>query len=308
MITVVGSLNMDMIVRAPRAPLPGETLMGRSFETAGGGKGSNQALAAARLGAETSMVGCIGNDDFGRQLSEELKEAHVDCSLLEIRKEADTGVAFITVTDSGENSIILVSGANALPNESLVEKASGLFAKSESVLFQLEIPAEAVEMGLKLAREKGCRTVLTPSPARALSPEAWKQITCLVLNETELAFYCPSLALSSEEKPSMEETLAAARQLLARGVEMVAVTLGRRGGVVVTPAQTIPYDAFPVESVDSTGAGDTFCSALTVGLTEGMPLERAVRFAAAAGALACTRHGAHPALPWRDEVDELLKK
>ena len=301
-IAVVGSLNMDLVIRAPYLPLLGETLMGHSFGTTGGGKGSNQALACARLGAESHMIGCVGNDDFGVRLRTTLVDGKVDCDHLEVSKESRTGVAVITVTDEGDNTIILASGANALVNEKTIERASDIFKKADVVMFQLEIPIPAVEAGLAMARKTGCRTALTPAPAQALPDSIWSLVDYLVLNETELAFY------AQNKEGDRGNTIKGATRLLNLGTKCIVVTCGAKGGVVVTKGKTFSYAPFKVEAVDSTGAGDSFCAAMLVRLSEGIPIEQAVRFASAAGALACTRFGAHPSLPWRHEVEALLER
>ncbi|MCL2010027.1 MAG: ribokinase [Synergistaceae bacterium] len=303
-IAIVGSLNMDLVIRAPRQPLLGETLMGHSFGTTGGGKGSNQALACARLGAESYMVGCVGNDDFGARLRATLLEGKVDCSRLEVSKESRTGVAFITVTDDGDNTIVLASGANALVDEKTIENALDIFKKADSVMFQLEIPLPAVEAGLATARKSGCRTALTPAPVRPLPDTIWPMVDYLVLNETELAYY----SASGDRTGGEDYTVEAAERLLKLGAKCIVATCGAKGGVVVTKEKVFSYPPFKVEAMDSTGAGDSFCAATIVGLSEGMSLEQAVCFASAAGALACTRFGAHPSIPWRHEVEALLER
>jgi ribokinase len=305
---------MDLVIRAPRQPFLGETLMGRSFGTTGGGKGSNQALACARLGAESHIIGCVGSDDFGVRLRASLTEGKVNCDHLEISGATGTGVAVITVFDQGDNTIVLAPGANTCLDAKAVERAAEVFRKADAVLFQLEVPLEAVEAGLVLARATGCRTVLTPAPARELPPAVWPLVDYLVLNETELAFYAAAGASKARERqdadaiPNADVIREAARRILAAGTKGVVVTCGARGGVVVTEGADFSYPPFAVEAVDSTGAGDSFCAALIVGLSDGMPLEQAVRFASAAGALACTRFGAHPSLPWRYEVEALLER
>ena len=301
-IAVVGSLNMDLVIRAPRQPLLGETLMGHSFGTTGGGKGSNQALACARLGAESHMIGCVGDDDFGARLRATLVEGKVNCDQLDISKDSRTGVAFITVTDEGDNTIVLASGANALVSAKTIERASDIFRKADAVMFQLEVPISAVEAGLVMAHNSGCRTVLTPAPACELPNSIWPMVDYVVLNETELAFY------ASDNSGGEVDSAKAATRLLKLGTKGIVVTCGAKGGIVVTKEKTFPYAPFKVEAVDSTGAGDSFCAAMIVGLSEGMPLEQAVRFASAAGALACTRFGAHPSLPWRHEVEAFLER
>jgi ribokinase len=277
--------------------------MGRSFGTTGGGKGSNQALACARLGAESHIVGCVGDDDFGVRLRASLTEGRVGCEYLGVSRSAGTGVAVVTVLDCGDNTIVLAPGANARLDAKAIGRAAEIFKKSDAVLFQLEVPVAAVEAGLSLARTKGCRTVLTPAPARKLPETLWPLVDYLVLNETELAFYAVGF-----EKDDSDAVMETARHLLEAGVKCVVVTRGARGGLIVTKRTNFLYPSFEVDVVDSTGAGDSFCAALSVGLSDGMPIERAARFASAAGALACTRFGAHPSLPWRCEVEALLER
>lgn len=271
----------------------------------GGGKGSNQALAVARLGAESRMVGCVGEDDFGRRLREVLEENGVDCGHMEVRAGAGTGVAVITVTDEGESSIIISRGANVLLDAAVLERAEDVFASSDAALFQMEVPSETVAAGLRLARRMGCRTFLSAEPPFSLPSEAWNCVDCLVLNEKALSFY---VAKSGDESPSNERLGEMARQLQERGVRDVVVTQSARGGLIFTRAKSFAFDPFKVHVVDNTGARDAFCAGLCVGLAEGMTMDRAARFASAAGALACTRIGAHPSLPWRHEVEALLEE
>jgi ribokinase len=268
----------------------------------GGGKGANQALACARLGAEVCMIGCVGNDDFGLRLKEVLTESKVDCRHLRVVSGVGTGVAIVTVTESGDNAIVLAPGANACVESSLITEAADAFKKADAVMFQLEIPLGAVEAGLHLARKSGCRTILTPAPAREIPPALWALVDTVVLNENELAFYVKEDRLETEE-----ELVTAARQLVERGPLCVLVTRGARGGLAVSKKDFFDYAPFQVEALDSTGAGDAFCAAFTVTLAEGLPLREAILYASAAGALACTRFGAHPSMPWRHEVQALLQ-
>ncbi|MBR1671616.1 MAG: ribokinase [Fretibacterium sp.] len=312
-ITVVGSLNMDLVIRAPRQPRQGETLLGGTFGVTGGGKGSNQALAVARLGAESHMVGCVGKDDFGRRLRDVLTESGVDCRHMEERAEAGTGVAVITVTNEGENAIIFVQGANVLLDEAALERAEDVFAASDAVLFQMEIPSRTVAAGLRMARCRGHRTFLSAEPPFSLPPDAWAYIDYLILNEKALNFYISDApederAGGHGTELSDEEIGQRARQILARGVRNVVVTQSARGGLVFTEGRSFSFDPFKVHVVDNTGARDAFCAGFCVGLAEGMPLDKAARFASAAGALACTRIGAHPSLPWRRDVEALLEE
>ncbi len=305
-IAVVGSLNMDLVIRASRQPHLGETLLGGAFGMTGGGKGANQALACARLRAESYMIGCVGSDDFGKKLRATLTESRVGCEHLEERSEAGTGVAVVTVLDGGAHTIVLSQGANAFLDEAVLDRAKDVFKTVDSALFQLESPPETVAYGLKLARRMGCRTFLSAEPPFPLPPEVWHMVDCLVLNQTALDFYSPG---RSGGGPAPEERIAElAQQLVARGVRTVVVTRSARGGLVFSRGgKSFAFDSFTVQAVDSTGARDAFCAALSVGMAEGMPLERAVRFAAAAGALACTRFGAQPSMPWRHEVEAMLE-
>ena len=303
-IVVVGSLNMDLVIRAPRHPNKGETLLGSTFGMTGGGKGSNQALAAARLGADSYMVGCVGKDDFGTRLRGVLTDNGVNCNYLESSAEAVTGVAVISVTDDGESSIIISRGANALLDEAALERARDIFASAEAVMFQMEIPSETVYAGLRLARREGCRTFLSAEPPYSLPSEAWNCIDCMVLNERALNFYVSG----STDVPSRDMVSGMAHQIQRRGVRDVVVTQSARGGLIFTGGRYFSYKPFKVHVVDNTGARDAFCAGLCVGLAEGMIMEKAARFASAAGALACTRIGAHPSLPWRREVEELMEE
>lgn len=309
-VAVVGSLNIDLVIRAPHCPAKGETLIGESFGMAGGGKGSNQALAAARLNAKSYMIGCVGDDDFGRKLRHVLTENGVDCTRLQTRREAGTGTAVITVTDDGESSIVISQGANALLNEQSVLDAKDIFESSDSALFQMESPPLTVTTGLKLARQSGCITFLSAEPPFSLPSEAWRSIDYLILNERALSFYAGHGQSFYDRSHTDRNTLIReAHDILARGVRCLVVTQSARGGMVfVNEGDSFSFDAFNIRAVDNTGARDAFCAGLCVALSEGMPLRRAADFAAACGALACTKIGAHPSLPWRHQVGALLSE
>ena len=305
-IAVVGSLNMDLVIRAPRQPHLGETLLGGAFGMTGGGKGANQALACARLGAETHMIGCAGSDDFGKKLRTTLMENKVVCDHLEERSEAGTGVAVVTVLDGGAHTIVLSQGANAFLDEAVLDRAKDVFKMADSALFQLESPPETVAYGLKLARRMGCRTFLSAEPPFPLPSEAWHMVDCLILNQTALDFYTPGRPKGDAVSESRIAELA--QQLVNRGVKTVVVTRSAQGCLVFARGgKTFAFGHFTVQAVDTTGARDAFCAALSVGMAEGMALERAIRFASAAGALACTRFGAQPSMPWRHEVEAMLE-
>ena len=286
-------------MRAPHCPGKNETVIGGPFGMAGGGKGSNQALAASRLNAKSYMIGCVGNDDFGRRLRFVLTENGVDCSQLHTRKEAATGTALITVTDEGESSIVISQGANSFLKASDMLEAKNIFTSCDAALFQMESPAETVTAGLKMARQYGCRTFLSAEPPYSLPNEVWSNIECMILNERALSFYA-----SSSSRRSVNSM---AKDLLDRGVHDLVVTRSSRGGMVFSRSgENFSFDAFNIRSVDNTGARDAFCAGLCVGLSEGMPMRQAAKFGSACGALACTKIGAHPSLPWRHQVGALL--
>lgn len=298
-IAVVGSLNMDLVMRAPHCPRKGETVIGGPFGIAGGGKGSNQALAAARLNAMSYMIGCVGDDEFGRKLRNVLAENGVDCSNLQTRKEASTGTALITVTDEGDSSMIVSQGANNLLDEDAMFRAKDIFESSDAVLFQMEIPAKTVVAGLKTARQADCRTFLSAEPPFSLPDEVWTGIDCLILNEKALGFYT--------KIPGQSDVKKMAEKILNRGVKTLVVTQSSKGGMVFRKNEdSFSFDAFNIRAVDHTGARDAFCAGLCVALSDGMSMKRAVKFASACGALACTKIGAHPSLPWRHQVGALM--
>ncbi|MBR1438307.1 MAG: ribokinase, partial [Synergistaceae bacterium] len=269
------------------------------FGMAGGGKGSNQALAAARLSAKSHIIGCVGSDDFGRRLKNVLTENGVDCSHLQTINNAPTGTAVITVTDGGESSIIISQGANSLLDDGAMTTASEIFESSDAALFQMESPPQTVAAGLKLSRQHGCRTFLSAEPPFSLPDEVWENIDYLILNEKALSFYAGHKQHKS--------VTSMADEILSRGVKCLAVTQSAKGGMIFEKGgENFSFDAFDIRSVDTTGARDAFCAGFCVGLCEGMPLKRAAKFASACGALACTKIGAHPSMPWRHQVSALL--
>lgn len=285
----------------------GETLIGGPFGMTGGGKGSNQALAASRLGAKAYMIGCVGDDDFGSHLRSILEENGVDCSHLESHSEAPTGTAVVTVVDSGERSIVLSQGANSLLSKEVLARAEDVFRECDTALFQMETPPEVVAAGLETARRLGCKTFLSADPPFSLPDSVWKSIDCMVLNQMALGTYVPNFAFR-ETTPNDAAIAGAARVLLDRGVGSVVVTRSARGGIMFTKDKTFAFDPFKVHIVDNTGARDAFCAGLCVGLSEGMQPETAAKFASIAGALACRRIGAHTSMPWRHEVESRLSQ
>ncbi len=297
-IVVVGSLNMDLVVRAPRFAQPGETIAGDLFVTAPGGKGANQAVAARRLGAEVSMVGAVGGDAFGTLLRGQLADEGIDVRHVSARHGQASGVALITIDGSGENTIVIVGGANAMLTPGDVEQAGAVLSAAQVVVLQLEIPPVVVEAAATLARAGGATVVLNAAPALPIPDTLLAAVDVLVVNETEL------LALADDAGTHDE----AVGRLRARGVADLVVTLGARGARLLPAAgDPLLVPAHPVEVVDTTAAGDAFVGGLAVALAERRSLIDAVRLGCAAGALAVTRLGAQPSLPHRAAADALLR-
>ncbi len=297
-ITVVGSINMDLVVRTPRVPERGETISGTDFRTFPGGKGANQAVAAQRQGGTVAMIGCVGDDPFGQQMLSGLGSEGIDTSLVTVVPGTPSGVALISVEQSGENRIIIVAGANGLVSPAIVEAAQGAFA-SKVLLMQLEIPLSAVLSAANLARRKGMQVILNAAPARPLPPELISLVDYLVVNEIEAA------SLSGLDPSKPEECAEALREAGARNV---VVTLGAEGAILHGEGGTVRVASYRVQVVDTTAAGDAFVGAFAVGLTEGASAEEAVARGNCAGALAVTRMGAQPSLPTRDATDDYLSK
>ncbi|MGK5531593.1 ribokinase [Streptomyces sp. URMC 129] len=291
-ITVLGSTNMDLVAYTPTAPRRGETVMGRAFRTVPGGKGTNQAIAAARAGGLVTMIGAVGDDDFGSRLREALTGAGVDTAALRTA-HGPSGTAHIVVDDDGGNSIVVVPGANATVT-GLAPGDEKRVAAADTLLTQLELPMPGVLAGARAARAHGVRTILTPAPAQPLPGELLALTDLLVPNEHEAA------ALTGERDPRR-----AARALLDQVPEVV-VTLGAAGSLwAARGAEPVTVPAVPVRAVDTTAAGDTFVGALAVAHGEGRPMPEAMAWASAAAALAVRRPGASSSMPTRDEIDAL---
>jgi ribokinase len=292
-IVVVGSINMDLVTQAPRFPGLGETLLGEAFFTAPGGKGANQAVAAARLGAQVALVGALGRDTLGDQLYRGLAGEHIDLEHVRRLDNTASGTASITVA-GGDNQIIVVAGANACVSPAQVEAASAAVARADAVLVQMEIPLDSVEATLRLGRRLGVPVILNPAPARPL-PEEWLALARYVTpNQHELA-----LLLGADPHEDFQA-------LMRRAPCPLVLTRGREGAWYREQGEPAHQDAFAVDVVDSTGAGDTFNAALAVFLHEG--LAGAVRKACAAAALAVTRLGAQPGMPRADALQAFLER
>ena len=294
-VAVLGSLNMDLVVRVPRAPEAGETLQAHALMTNPGGKGANQAVACARMGARVAMIGCIGADDFGTQLRGVLQADSIDTG--HVRVAGDTsGVAVIFVDDAGENRIAIVPGANALLSASDADTASRVLSSARITVLQFEVPMDAVERAAQIARASGRRVLLNPAPVRAVPDSLWPMIDLLVLNETEAS------ALAGVPVDGVEAAKRAADTLALRGPTTVILTLGAAGVVVSEVAGTRHVAAIPVETVDTTAAGDTFIGAVCASLVRGDDVDTAVNLAVRAAAVCVTRLGAQASIPYRREL------
>lgn len=307
-ILVVGSLNADLVVRAPRFPQPGETISGEDLQVIPGGKGANQAVAAARLGADVAMLGRVGKDNFGDFLLNNLKSNHVDSQLVQ-RDDASTGTATIIVDVNGQNSIVLSAGANGKVSTADVESAS--FLHHKLLLLQLEIPIPTVLSAAQRAKENNMRVILNPAPAKEIPDELIALADFIIPNETELSLLT---GMDVNDIPSAEK---AARVLLQRGAKHVIVTLGSKGALIAGKETSTQVDTFKVNVVDTTAAGDAFIGGFATKLLEldsllsdmreqAPALQSAVRYGCACGALATTKFGAQPSLPTKQEVENLL--
>lgn len=301
-VAVVGGFNMDLVFSAPRRPEPGETLVGTAFGMFIGGKGSNQAVAAARAGAQVEMIGRLGTDAFGRDIRAALEQEGIRLRHAVADADAGTGVAEIVVEPDGTNSIIVIPRANARLSVRDVRRARGAIASANVLLLQLEVPVEVTTDAARIARDAGATVVLNPAPAGEIPASLLRHVQILVPNETE-ARQLTGLPVSTDD-----EAIGAARALLERGVQTVLLTLGERGVLVVEGERAELVPAFQVRAVDTTAAGDAFCGALAAALAEGKAIDDAVRFACAAGALAVTVMGAGPSLPARHEIMALLDR
>jgi ribokinase len=297
-VTVVGSLNMDLVVRAPRLPQGGETLAGSTFAQVAGGKGGNQAVAAARLGAQVSMLGCLGADANGAQLRAGLEAEGIDCTAVETGTQA-TGVALIVVDDASQNAIVIVAGSNGEVTPETIVRHEAELAAANVVICQLETPPDTVRAALAAARRLGKTVILNPAPASGPLPADWLPlIDYLIPNELEAA------ALTGLPVNSPEDAAKAAAALRASGARNVLVTLGPRGvHATLDGAAPALYEAPQVKAVDTTAAGDPFIGGFAAQLAQGESVDAAIRFAQRAAALSVTRAGAQPSIPTRAELD-----
>jgi ribokinase len=301
-IVVVGSVNMDLVVRAGRMPAPGETVLGRGFVSSPGGKGANQAVAVARLGGRCRLLGRVGEDAFGRALVSHMKAEGIDCGDLLVSPDAPTGVAMIIVDSKGENAIVVAGGANRRLTPDDIFDHADLFKAASIVLLQLELPLPTVRAAIGVARRHGCKVILDPAPAPASMPEELMQVDVISPNVTEAEVLTGTKAV--EERVDKR----VASELVARGASAAVLKLGSRGSLVVmADGHFYRVPAYKVRVVDTTAAGDAFTAAFAVAIADGQSYHEAAKFANAAGALACTRLGAQTAMPTLGEVRLLMQ-
>jgi len=301
-LAVLGSINADHILNLTHFPRPGETVIGKQYQVAFGGKGANQAVAAGRSGADIAFIACVGDDDTGERIRQQLMNDRIDISPIEAVPGESTGVALIFVNGDGENTIGIHAGANAALTPVRVEQHQQVIADASALLMQLESPLESVLSAARIAHQHQTQVILNPAPATALSDELLSLVDMITPNETE-AQILTGVAVNSDE-----DAARAAAVLHDKGIRTVLITLGSRGVWLSEQGEGQRIPGFRVEAVDTIAAGDTFNGALITALLEQRPMAEAVRFAHAAAAIAVTRHGAQPSVPWREEIDRFLQQ
>lgn len=301
-LAVLGSINADHILNLAHFPRPGETVIGKQYQIAFGGKGANQAVAAGRAGADIAFIACVGADDIGERIRQQLQQDRINTAPVETVADESTGVAMIFVNGEGENNIGIYSGANAALTPARVAQHQQVIADADALLMQLESPLESVLAAAKIARAQQTQVILNPAPATALSDELLALIDIITPNETE-AEILTGIAVKSDE-----DAARAAAALHAKGIATVLITLGRRGVWLSEQGNSVRIPGFSVQAIDTIAAGDTFNGAFITARLEGVAMHDAVRFAHAAAAIAVTRPGAQPSVPWRTEIDAFLQQ
>lgn len=311
-VVVVGSINMDLVIRCDKLPTPGETKLASSAQELCGGKGANQAVAAARAGGQVTMIGCVGDDAFAGRLIANLVDQGIDTSAIQRIDHCSSGVAIVAVEKSGQNSILVVPGANARVTPDLIHQHESSIQTADIVLLQLEIPHETVATVINMARDAGVRVVLDPAPA----PHVWPGVFADTASSDQhssmrlirgVSLLCPNQseaeALTGMPVQTLDQAIQAAKVLLDQGIQAVAITMAEQGTLLVDQNQTQCIAPFQVDPIDTTAAGDAFAGALGVNWVESNDLIQSLRFANAAGAIAVTRHGAQQAMATRNEID-----
>ncbi|EOJ6003151.1 ribokinase [Cronobacter sakazakii] len=300
-LVVLGSINADHILNLEAFPAPGETVTGSQYQVAFGGKGANQAVAAGRSGADIAFIACVGEDDIGERIRQQLSRDNIDVAPVSAVAGESTGVALIFVNGEGENVIGIHAGANAALTPERVNQQREKIANARALLMQLESPVESVIAAARIAHENQTTVILNPAPARALSDDLLALVDIITPNETEAE------KLTGVKVVDDDSAAQAARVLHQKGIETVIITLGSRGVWLSVNGEGQRVPGFRVKAVDTIAAGDTFNGALMTALLEGTPMLEAIRFAHAAAAIAVTRPGAQPSVPWRDEIDAFLQ-
>lgn len=294
---------MDFVIEVKQMPLPGQTILGKNFTLVPGGKGANQAYAIGKLGTNTSMLGAVGNDEYGKKLLENLNAVNVNTSGIVKLDNINTGCAFINVDETGENSIVVISGANGKMTKELVDNNINLIEEADIIVMQLEIPVETVTYIAKIAKEKGKLVILDPAPAIAnLSSELLSNVDIIKPNETEVQ------TLSGIQANSEDDIVRAAKSLLEKGANTVIVTLGKNGSLLVTKEKVQSFKSLDVQVVDTTAAGDSFTAALAKSLLEGNSIEKSIEFGHLVSSIVVTKKGAQTSIPNQAEIDTFLKE
>ncbi|RJT49509.1 ribokinase [Rahnella variigena] len=299
-LVVLGSINADHILNINHFPQPGETVIGKQYTVAFGGKGANQAVAAGRSGADISFIACVGDDDIGERVRKQLASDHIDTQPIEAIKDTTTGVALIFVNAEGENVIGIDAGANKAVTPEYLDRYKQQVIGASALLMQLESPLETVIAAAKIAKDNGTQVILNPAPACELPDELLARVDMITPNETEAE------KLTGIKVDNIEDAARAAKALHDKGIATVIITLGSKGVWLSENGEGKLVAGFRVKAVDTIAAGDTFNGALVTALLEGKPMDSAVRFAHAAAAIAVTRPGAQPSVPWRKEIDDFL--
>ena len=299
-LVVLGSVNADHVLQVPSYPRPGETLHGRNYQVIPGGKGANQAVAAARLNADTGFIACVGDDAFGINIRESFKLDGINISGVKMQPNCPTGIAMIQVSDSGENSICISAEANAKLTAQVIESDLANIGAASYLLMQLETPIDGIIKAAQFAKENRTNVILNPAPARELPDTLLACVDVITPNETE-AQVLTGITVDDDQSAQL-----AANELHKKGIEIVLITLGAKGVWLSQNGRGVLIPGFKVDATDTTAAGDTFNGALVTGLLEDMPLESAIKFAHAAAAISVTRFGAQTSIPTRKEVDAFL--
>lgn len=300
-IVVIGSFMMDLVVTTSRAPMNGETIIGNSFNRYPGGKGANQAVTASRLGGNTTFIGKVGSDLFGKEAINTLSREKVNIDNLLIDDENPTGIGSVTLEESGNNRIIIVPGANLTYTIENLQSVKSIIKNAEVIILQLEINLQVVEKAIQYANHCNVPVILNPAPACALSNELLSKVTYLTPNESEAGI------LTNTSIKTLKDATKAANILIEKGVKNVIMTLGNQGALIVNKEETIHVPGYFAKQVDTVAAGDSFNGALAIGISKKKPLKEIVQYANAVGALTITKNGAIPSLPTKEEVDRFIK-